>query len=215
MRKFVLCLTLATVLAQAAALPPKILAEPDMLHLKVYYESLCGDSQRFMENQLQPTWNELHDIMVVDVVAYGKANDTATSDGGYTFECQHGAEECRGNMMLACAREHISSHDDYIDFSICAMVAEYPPDAGEQCAKDLNIEYADILKCVETKESQTALHDLGEMQRKEVPGLDYVPWMIVNGEMNEDIRAMAEFDLFNLTCQEYGGEKPAACDKRI
>jgi len=33
--------------------------------------------------------------------------------------------------------------------------------------------------------------------------------------MDEDIRAMAEFDLFNLTCQEYGGEKPAACDKRM
>jgi len=214
MRKLISLLAVVSAFTQAAVLASVSSPAPDMLHLKVYYESLCGDSKRFMEEQLKPTWTELHDILVVDVVAYGKANDTATSDGGYTFECQHGAEECRGNMMLACAREHISSHDDYIDFSICAMVAEYPPDAGEQCAKDLNINnYAAIATCIETQEGETVLHNMGEMQRKEAPRLDYVPWMIVNGEQNQDIQAMAQYALFLLTCQEYGGEKPAACDK--
>jgi len=188
-------------------------AEPHKLNLKVFYETLCPDSIDFFHNQLKPTWTELRDIIVVDVVAYGIANDTL-QDNGFTFNCQHGPEECRGNLLLACAREHLWPQDAYVDFSICVMDAEYPPDAGQQCAETLGLQnYADIVKCTETEEGELALHRLGEMQREEVPGLNYVPWMQVNGENDADLQKAAEFNLFQLTCQEFGGEKPAACNE--
>jgi len=210
MRALVLCLALAAGLSQAAIAPAP---EPDMLHLKVYYESLCPDSIRFMKEQLLPTWTELKDIIDVDIVAYGKAEDDPTPSGGYNFTCQHGSEECRGNTMLACARDHISSHDDYIDFSLCVMTADYPPDAGHECAsKQEAVNWVSIAACTISQEGERALHALGEMQREEVPDLYYIPWMIVNGEQNEDIRAEAEYNLFILTCNEYGGEKPEECN---
>lgn len=44
------------------------------VHLKVYYESLCPDSVRFIRNQLLPTWNSLgSQYLEVDFLPFGKA----------------------------------------------------------------------------------------------------------------------------------------------
>lgn len=59
------------------------------------------------------------------------SQDTATAEGGYTFTCQHGPDECVGNEMLACAKKYITVQKDYVDFNICVMTAEDPPFAGE------------------------------------------------------------------------------------
>ena len=57
--------------------------------------------------------------------------DVPTEEGGYEFECQHGPEECEGNMMLACAKTYIPDQDTYVEFNICVMSADYPPTAGQ------------------------------------------------------------------------------------
>ena len=53
----------------------KVLAQgPPPVLVTVYYESLCGDSIAFIKNQLHPTYNELSEIMIADLNAYGKAS---------------------------------------------------------------------------------------------------------------------------------------------
>lgn len=39
-----------------------------------YYETKCGDSQRFVREQLAVTYPQLYEVMDVDINAYGKAN---------------------------------------------------------------------------------------------------------------------------------------------
>ncbi|XP_069956198.1 gamma-interferon-inducible lysosomal thiol reductase [Cherax quadricarinatus] len=98
--------------------------------VSVYYETLCPDSQRFITNQLYPVWLNLMDIMEIDINAYGKANDTEVDDG-YVFECQHGPDECEGNIMMACAREYIEEDEFFMTFLNCIMSEFEGASAGE------------------------------------------------------------------------------------
>lgn len=41
--------------------------------VSVYYESLCPDSRRFVVTQLYPVWQDLKEIMLLDVNSYGKS----------------------------------------------------------------------------------------------------------------------------------------------
>jgi len=47
--------------------------------------------------------------MVLSSFPYGNAKETQNADGTWTFTCQHGVNECIGNMYEACAIEHNNS----------------------------------------------------------------------------------------------------------
>lgn len=42
-------------------------------------------------------------------------------DGTYDFECQHGPEECYGNMLHACAIDKVKNHTAAFNFNVCLM----------------------------------------------------------------------------------------------
>merc|ERR1712142_366982 len=51
-----------------------VVADPTV-KLSVHYESLCGDSIRFVTKQLYPAWKHFgEDILKVDLNPFGKAN---------------------------------------------------------------------------------------------------------------------------------------------
>lgn len=43
------------------------------LHVAVYYESLCGDSIRFITNQLNPAYEDLKNYIEILFVPFGKS----------------------------------------------------------------------------------------------------------------------------------------------
>ena len=51
-------------------------AQSPSLKLSVFYESLCGDSIRFITTQLFPTWQHFADdqTLQIDLVPFGKAD---------------------------------------------------------------------------------------------------------------------------------------------
>lgn len=48
-------------------------ANAQKLHVAVYYESLCGDSIRFITNQLNPAYADLKDHIEILFVPFGKS----------------------------------------------------------------------------------------------------------------------------------------------
>ena len=61
-----------------------------------------------------------------------------SSEGGYTFECQHGPTECLGNTVHACAARHVNSPSVLMEYVRCMMADNYVPmDAGARCAGEV------------------------------------------------------------------------------
>ncbi|CAL4108472.1 unnamed protein product, partial [Meganyctiphanes norvegica] len=194
----------------AAALAQE--AAPDVF-VEVYYESLCPDSKEFFANQLYPTWTKIKDIMYIDTNAFGIANFTADGEG-YIFNCQHGPNECEGNMMIACGKKYIQDPELEFQWISCIMSSFYPPFAGEQCAASVGIPdyvYSPINKCVTSAERQMLLHEVGVKQGFLDPVLFWVPWIIINGEWSWEMNAAAELDLLDVVCKAYQGELPQPC----
>ncbi|XP_047736937.1 gamma-interferon-inducible lysosomal thiol reductase-like [Hyalella azteca] len=203
--------TAAALFACASAHVASSRADADPVSLQVFYESLCPDSIRFVEEQLAPVYASLSSILSVDITAYGFASDTAKPEGGYNFTCQHGPDECVGNLLLVCAKKYLPQEPEYIDFNICVMTAEYPPSAGEQCAAELGVSFAEISACWTSQEGEELLHEAGIYTAAQVPRINYVPWMISNGEHDDAIQAACEFDLEAYVCATYTGTPPLEC----
>lgn len=48
------------------------------VHVTVYYETLCPDSQRFITLQLYPAWKDLRDHLIVEFIPFGKSSVSAS-----------------------------------------------------------------------------------------------------------------------------------------
>ncbi|KAK8387012.1 hypothetical protein O3P69_017989 [Scylla paramamosain] len=188
----------------------RLTAAADPVKVSVYYETLCPDSEKFVITQLYPVYQELKDIMLLDVNAYGKAEDYAIGDS-YIFVCQHGPDECEGNMMIACAKKLIQSEDLFMAFTNCVMTVFTAAAAGPQCAEKHGIDFAPIQRCYASSEGRRLLHEVGVKQRTAAPDLHYVPWIMINDAYTDNQQTEAEKDLKKVVCDAYKGEKPAAC----
>merc|ERR1719348_672800 len=75
---------------------------PKRVRLDLYYECLCPDSRYFVLHHLVPTRAKLGEALDIRLWPYGKAETKSKSGGGYSFSCQHGQDECKGNLYHAC-----------------------------------------------------------------------------------------------------------------
>ncbi|XP_042300404.1 gamma-interferon-inducible lysosomal thiol reductase [Sceloporus undulatus] len=97
---------------------PKAAPPAPPVSISLYYESLCSGCRGFMVMQLFPTWLMLRSIMNVTLVPYGNAQETR-GPSGWQFECQHGQDECLGNMIETCLMDHFRDMDYSFPLIFC------------------------------------------------------------------------------------------------
>merc|ERR1711970_1610158 len=130
------------------------------LNIDLYYESLCPDSTRFIADQIPETWSALKEDIFINFVPYGFAKTTERPDGSYTFKCQHGERECKGNKIQACTAHLFSDNPDTaVSLITCMMDANAPDMAGPGCYQKQ-----------------------GEATANYRPRIDNVPWLNFDGE---------------------------------
>ena len=73
------------------------------------------------------------------------SRQTTEVDGGYEFECQHGADECYGNIVQACTLAHTEDRDTQVALIVCMMSSPNPSTAGPDCFQQMSLDYQPIL----------------------------------------------------------------------
>ncbi|XP_066970278.1 gamma-interferon-inducible lysosomal thiol reductase-like isoform X2 [Macrobrachium rosenbergii] len=185
--------------------------QADPVKVGVYDEAFCPACRNFAETQLGPTYEELKDIMVVHLNAYGWAQDWPEGEG-YIFDCQHGPDECDGNQILGCADKYITDPDLLVEFFTCFMSQDYsvyrPWEDGEKCAGQLSLDWETIKTCATSVEGQIIHHEAGVEFRALDPQPVGVPHITINDVADD----YAYTDLKKAVCKAYTGEKPPACN---
>ncbi len=70
------------------------------MNFSLYYETLCPYCRQFIAQQLFKAYNTILDIINITIVPYGNAHEIYdATTRRYEFTCQHGADECVGNLI--------------------------------------------------------------------------------------------------------------------
>lgn len=68
---------------------------------------------------LLPIYNDIKDLVELRFVPFGNAQ---SMEDGHSFECQHGARECTGNLIQSCVLDAIGYEQDVsMEFIGCQM----------------------------------------------------------------------------------------------
>jgi len=190
------------------------------IKLSVYYESLCPDSRRFINNQLYPTIQTLGGVsnlyLETEFVPYGKAT-TEVVNGTFQFDCQHGNQECEGNRVHACALQKLPAADAAA-FINCSMALFNSPITDPDCAASLGLNYTKIENCLNTWEASTLLAANGIRTHDLEPTLYYVPWIMFNNVFTVEDLDVAQRDLLGLLCDKLDSANvtaPAQCGNKM
>lgn len=151
---------------------------------------------------------------------FGNAKETKAASG-YTFECQHGAEECTANMYQACAISHFNSSgtSSWWPFVGCMEASRAPADSAKDCASKTNVDWDVIVKCAGTDstvgsadDGNVLMHEIAQKTINLVPPHQYTPWTTLNGK--PQTTAQGKKTLIQNVCDLYKGTKPSGCSKK-
>ncbi|MBN3289150.1 GILT reductase, partial [Polypterus senegalus] len=175
-----------------------------MVDVSLYYESLCPGCRAFLVFQLFPTWLLLSEIMNVTLVPYGNAKEQF--DGKqWQFTCQHGEQECLGNLIETCLMNVLLQPSEYIPVIFCMESSEDVVNNAEACLKlyQPDVQWDTIMNCVKGDQGNKLMHANALMTDALKPPHEYVPWVTINGEHTEELQQEAMNSLHTLVCKTY------------
>jgi len=203
----ILTFLLTAALLVAASPAQRAAQAGDKITLDVYIEALCPDCHAFVIQQLGPQYELISSFADVRIIPFGNAEFEANAEGGYTFKCQHGPEECEGNMLLSCVNRYSNSTSQAMDFTVCLM--RYPK-LPSKCANSAGLDYKVLNACLNGPEGEELLHQNGVETLSLVPEHLGVPWIVFNKVWDAQYQDSAEEDLKATACK-LAPEQTAAC----
>ena len=151
--------------------------KPDLkvVKLDVYYECLCPDSRYFVLHQLLPTLEAVGSMLEVNMWPYGKATTRVTSDG-YEFDCQHGEQECIGNMFHACVEDKVEDAAKRLEMIKCMISDNYEPEnSAKKCAGEGGVDFEEILTCATGPQGRELHFQAGIKTQALSPKVSFIP----------------------------------------
>ncbi|EFO24944.1 interferon gamma-inducible thiol reductase [Loa loa] len=169
----------------------------NIVNLAVYIEAQCPDTSRFVHRQLLPTWQELSvtNRISLKIVPFGKGTCHRVGSD-YSCECQHGPLECELNQLMNCVIEMIRIPRQYVPVISCIQGKHDLRSAESKCLSKLLVPNKSILRCAEGKEGRRLLAKAGAETKHLQPPLNFVPWILINGNRSSD----AFYDLKTNLC---------------
>ncbi|CAL1531014.1 unnamed protein product, partial [Lymnaea stagnalis] len=176
---------------------------PELVNITLYYERYCAGCMYFIINMLYPSWQKVGSIMNVKLVPYGNAREKQVEDH-WEFQCQHGNDECVGNIIETCAIAIVQNISVYFPFINCMESSSIrSEDAAIACAKKFPVPLDQILKCSNSSMGNSLEHQMALETDALVPKHSYVPWITLNGVYSAAIESEAQYNLIKLVCDTY------------
>jgi len=170
-----------------------------MLEVKLYYETLCYDSMRFIWRQLYPSWNNRKEYMDLKLIPYGKAiHNLNTTTGEWIIECQHGSAECKLNRIHACILDSLQFD---LAFRLIACGMRGFRATLEECAPRMRVNLEPFFECAISKKGNELLVGYGNETKKINPS--FVPSIGIDKIYNYDDQSdiLSKFD--HIFCEKY------------
>jgi len=181
-----------------------------------YSESYWPGCESYSTNQIQSSLNTIGDIVDFRAFPYGNANEKQQTDGTWNFTCQHGVNECIGNMYEGCAIEHYNTLSSkhiptWWPFYYCMELSGKAADTtvASGCAKNNGLDWAVITACSTTtvpEKGSTAdgnpnMHTIAVATNNLVPPHQWTPWVVVSGSPLTS--AQIDLPLTPIVCKSY------------
>ena len=191
-----------------------------LVNVTLYHESLCPDCVNFITTELWKAFTTVPNIFTITMVPYGNAMEKKEPSGLYQFMCQHGKQECVGNIIESCAIYVLKNEAKSFTYSHC--IAKYLETektenitkGAEKCAKEQNIDFEQIHSCANSQLGNQLEHQMALQTNALNPQHQYVPWVTINGIHTEEIQKKAEKNLVKLICDTFQGSKPSTCQEK-
>jgi len=186
---------------------------PDLkvVKLDVYYEVLCPDSRYFVLHELLPTFEKVGSMLDIHLWPYGKATTKVTSSG-YTFECQHGEQECTGNIFHACVAEKVEDPAKKLEIIKCMISDNYEPEnIAKKCAGEGGIDFQEILSCATGSEGQELHYQAGVKTEALTPKVSFIPTIEIDDSQNSQ-KAILK-NLLKEVCAVYASKYLTSSEK--
>jgi len=145
-------------------------------------------------------------ILDLKLWPYGNARENPDK----SFTCQHGAPECKGNMVEACGQYVYNTTAQWFPYILCLEKGN-PPNDGQKCATQLSYDWSKINACINDKTvSYNVMHAIAVATKNLSPAHQYVPWVVLNGKP----LYQSYNNILQKICAAYtGSPKPSGCPK--
>jgi len=190
---------------------------------ELYYETACPDCIKFI-NQLEKYWrdDDLRPHINITLNPYGNAEsipiskvsrgykffnpDTTGEEWDYVHVCQHGANECFGNLVQACAIEQVEQ-SKYMELVFC--MASNPTwgveKASYECMSKAGIDQKPVTECVQSPRGNKLMAQYGETTGA-VKDRKGTPWVTSGGVTVKDMS-----DFVRSACHALDNQ-PKSCE---
>jgi len=177
-------------------------------NIEVYFESLCGGCEDFIGASFKRFYNTQghENLAKISFYPYGNANEQKQGSK-WTWSCQHGEEECLGNLVETCAMNKMDD-EHFKGFLICLKENNEKfsfnfNKTAAFCEKDPVLLKA-VMDCTTSDEGNALQHEVAVKTDALQPSHQWVPWVIVDGVHDSATETLILDDLLNYLCKRSG-----------
>ncbi|XP_051152503.1 gamma-interferon-responsive lysosomal thiol protein-like [Andrographis paniculata] len=174
--------------------------EDDKVVVSVYYEALCPYCANFIVKHLVKIFQtDLINIVNLRLVPWGNTHITINN----TWICQHGVDECRLDVVEACAINLLPTLQSQFEFIYCVerlhLMNKHAQTQWPSCFQP---DHATVLQsCYNTALGFQLEKAYSDETTNLQPPHRFVPWVLVNGyPLQEDFLNFASY-----VCNAYRG----------
>mmetsp|Transcript_53877 Transcript_53877/g.48484 ORF Transcript_53877/g.48484 Transcript_53877/m.48484 type:complete len:174 (-) Transcript_53877:19-540(-) len=154
----------------------------------------------------------------ISIYPYGNANEREGANGEWTFTCQHGENECKGNLVETCFINLVSfDQDKYMDFVITYEAdldknSRDPYGTAQTLLETGNyaVTWTQMNDCLTSKQGNTWEHQMALWTN--AANHQYTPWITLNGKHTTVIQNECSASTLQCTCAQYKGTN-SCCSK--